>query len=122
MLSLKTSDQQTVHEKLCDLFDIDPDARDADVALLAAVHELQIKAEAQTLLLAQHTRDLERLDRYLTQMAHDVQAIRVSRAWRIGYRLTSLLKRVLGRKPGGDGFHHILTVIDHHEHWKKSRD
>ncbi len=66
-------------------------------------------------------RDMARLMRYIEQMHHDITAVESSRAWRIGYRVMSIIKRCLGRPIGSDSFASIHTTYSKYHHWKKTR-
>jgi hypothetical protein len=70
----------------------------------------------------QQARDIARLSRYIEQMHHDILAVESSRAWRIGYGLMALAKRLLGRNRGGDSFASIHDTYSRYHHWKKTRD
>lgn len=125
MLSLKRDDAAAENTALHGVYEqcgIDPDTADAPERLERYVAALQCDAARHAREQAQAARDLERLNGYVSQLIHDLRAIQHSRAWKIGYRLTSLLKALLGRARGGDGFSHIERVIEQYEHWKKSRD
>lgn len=122
MLSIHkpTLDNFTAH--FCERLAIDAHAPDADEQLHAALEALI--ASHQTLDEEDYlqNKDIQRLKDYLEQMIHDIQSIQRSRAWRLGYRIMSLAKRVLGRQTSGDGFAHIDAVIERYHHWKKARD
>lgn len=115
LLSLQS--KLTTLDEVYQHFGIAPDADNAAQQLLNAIRDQDV-THAQ----AQLERDVERLTCYLEQLQHDVEQIERSRAWRLGYKLMSFLKRLLGRKTSQDGFAHIDTIFEQFDHWKRARD
>ena len=113
--------------------DVKTDLDDASLQELLGVNTDDEKAirKAITVLIRENEtlhirndyleRDIERVSRYLDQLQHDVSAIEHSRAWKIGFGIVSLLKRLLGRKPSDPIFGNIRKQLDTYHHWKKSR-
>lgn len=100
---------------LMSLFNIDTDATDAKQQLYQSVKE-------QKEILEHYARAVDRLSLMLERLEYAISAIRLSRAWRVGFRLMSVVKKLLGRKAQGDGFQSIDETLEHYHHWKKSWD
>ncbi len=71
---------------------------------------------------ARLTRDLDKLTTYMDDLHYRIQMVEESSAWRIGYRVMTLAKRLLGRKIGASVFDDIHKTLRIYHHWKKARD
>ncbi|MCI5049740.1 MAG: hypothetical protein MRY32_05345 [Rickettsiales bacterium] len=106
-------------QDLLQLLDIKNDDPETVVRAVRKLKEQQTELEIKNDYLE---RDIERVVRYLERMQHDIFAIEHSVAWRIGFRLVSFVKRILGRKSGNPIFANLRKQLETYHHWKKSRD
>ncbi len=101
--------------------DIDESDTIADViypAVCTLVQDHRALINQQILL----QRDMDKLVRYLDQLQHDIIVIEESRAWRIGFKIMSVLKTAMGRPVGRHAFTNIHRILTIYHHWKKARD
>jgi FtsZ-binding cell division protein ZapB len=92
-----------------------------DVELLQEmIEELQEENEELHIHNRMLQRDRERLVHYFEELYGNVKAVERSRAWRIGYRVMGIVKRLLGRKSGVHAFTNIDKLYVTYHHWKKS--
>lgn len=66
-------------------------------------------------------RDIKRLIGYIDQLEHDINAVQHSLAWRVGFKLVTLLKKLLGRNTGSHAFEQMNHTFTIYHHWKKAR-
>jgi len=100
MLAITTTDEETVKKAVKELLD--------------TRQEMQMKIDYLE-------RDIDRIARYIDQLQHDVTSIEYSRAWQIGFKIVSLVKRATGRNVSDPIFEDIKRMFNTYHHWKKSR-
>jgi len=86
-------------------------------------HILRLEADKQEMQVKIDylERDIDRIARYFDQLQHDVQSIEHSTAWRLGYGLVAILKKLMGRRSTSPIFETIHGQLTIYHHWKKSR-
>ena len=100
MLAITATDEETVKKAVKELLD--------------TRQEMQMKIDYLE-------RDIDRIARYIDQLQHDVTSIEYSRAWQIGFKIVSLVKRSTGRNVSDPIFEDIKRMFNTYHHWKKSR-
>ncbi|GEM_PF-2448714 len=84
------------------------------VTLLQLHDTLQRKSDIDS-------RDIDRLMSYIDKLEHDINAVQHSLAWRVGYRVVTLAKKLLGRGSNKHAFEHMNQTFTIYHHWKKAR-